>query len=223
MFISLVFFLLIDCKKTKNELNRKVLIIIIFSIFILLNLSYRLQEAWFYHWKLFIFVIPFLSQRVHFFLFFVFPKRFMFIELKNFVATFDTDSAFYVDVVSSVNTNQIPRLNPIMVLETPRIATAVTSSISAPLQSSALTIQSYMIPQGKWFISVNFHLCFKHFSEIMYICVPIRYFTWPYPATCTTISTTAAAAATSTAATPTTFPSASTATPYVEAECLPSA
>lgn len=62
---------------------------------------------------------------------------------------YETNASVFVDVVSSVNTNQIPRLNPIMVLETPRIATAVTCSPAAPLQSPALTIQSYMIPQGK--------------------------------------------------------------------------
>lgn len=54
----------------------------------------------------------------------------------------------HFNVVSSVNTNQIPRLNPIMVVEAPRMATSVTPPSPPSVQSPALTIQSYVLPQG---------------------------------------------------------------------------
>lgn len=108
-----------------------------------------------------------------------------------------------------------------MVLETPRIATAVTSSTSAPLPSSALTIQSYMIPQGKWFLFVwMFYFVSNIGCEYIGFYV-IRYFAWPRPVTSTTSASSATTAATtSTAATTTTFTSAAATPNYFEAECL---
>lgn len=50
-------------------------------------------------------------------------------------------------VTSSVPNNQIPRLNPIMVVESPRLAT--TNETMSPIPVHTLTPHPYVIPQGK--------------------------------------------------------------------------
>lgn len=63
---------------------------------------------------------------------------------------------FFSDVVTpSVSNNQIPRLNPIMVVETPRLATTVAPTSPTSIQPSTLTLHPYIIPQGESYGQVS--------------------------------------------------------------------
>lgn len=55
---------------------------------------------------------------------------------------------FYADVVS--NSNPMPRLNPLMVVEPPRVTASTAPTSPNAVQPSTVTIQSYVIPQGEW-------------------------------------------------------------------------